>query len=154
MDIPPPLNPPPPARQPEGTVPWRVPTDSEHQTIASADRAFRAWLARLTFGISPTTVTVTRIEWLANLLVSPGKLTRLAEQATESFARFGLYAVQSCLDPRTPEPITPPPGDRRFASEGWRTWPYNLFAQSFLLTEAWWEQVTTGIEGVTLKFST
>jgi polyhydroxyalkanoate synthase len=40
------------------------------------------------------------------------------------------------------------PRDRRFASEDWRQWPYNLFYQAFLLHEEWWRNATTGVRGV------
>ena len=62
--------------------------------------------------------------------------------------RLALYAAQSAFDQDAPAPIAPAPGDRRFADEGWRHWPYNLLAQSFLLAEEWWREATTGVEGV------
>ena len=38
--------------------------------------------------------------------------------------------------------------DHRFAHESWKRYPFNLLAQSFLLTEDWWREATTGVRGV------
>jgi hypothetical protein len=86
--------------------------------LVSADRAFRAALARLTFGISPATIADTRLDWLAHLAMSPGKLLGLAEHAAQGAARLGLYAAQAATSPGSPAPFAPKPGDRRFADEG------------------------------------
>ena len=122
--------------------------EPDRYRLAAADRAFRAWLAGLTLGISPATVADTRAHWLSHLAISPGKQTDLLEQAARNTVRLALYAVQSAFDPDVPPPATPSPGDRRFTDEGWRRWPYNLLAQSFLLAQDWWREATTGIEGV------
>jgi polyhydroxyalkanoate synthase len=116
--------------------------------LADADRAFRSWLARLTLGISPATVGDTEADWLAHLAMSPGKLAVLGQQAMHNAARLALYAAHSAFDREATPPIAPARGDRRFADEGWRHWPYTLLAQSFLLTQDWWREATTGIEGV------
>jgi polyhydroxyalkanoate synthase subunit PhaC len=113
--------------------------EPDRYALASADRAFRNWLARLTLGISPATVADTQADWLAHLAMSPGKQAGLVEQAVRDAARLALYA---------PPPVAPARGDRRFADEGWRHWPYNPLAQSFLLLQDWWQEATTGIEGV------
>jgi polyhydroxyalkanoate synthase len=44
--------------------------------------------------------------------------------------------------------IEPLPQDRRFAGDAWRKFPYDLIYQSFLLTQQWWHNATTGIHGV------
>ena len=42
----------------------------------------------------------------------------------------------------------PSPGDRRFTDPAWRQWPFNLYEQSFLLVQEWWEAATTHVWGV------
>ena len=123
-------------------------TVSDDREPSSTDRAFRAWLARFTLGISPATVADAQAHWLSHLAMSPGKQIELLQLAARGAAQFATYAAQSALDRSTLPPITPPPGDKRFGDEGWRQWPYNLLAQSFLATQDWWRAATTGIEGV------
>jgi polyhydroxyalkanoate synthase len=131
------------------TVPRPQPTpERARYALASVDRAFRAQLARLTLGISPATVAGTQANWLSHLAVSPGKQAGLVEMAVRNAARLAIYAAQSAFDRDAPAPAAPSPGDRRFADEGWRCWPCSLLAQSFLLAQDWWQEATTGIEGM------
>jgi len=116
--------------------------------LAAADRAFRANIARLTHGLSPATVADAISHWLSHLALSPGKQADLARQAAEGAFALWFHAARSIAAPDTPAPFSPAPGDRRFTHPDWRTWPYNVFVQSFLATEHWWRQATTGIEGV------
>src|SRR5690349_5142729 len=89
----------PPALRPIGThgtpvAPRAQPApEPGHYALASADRAFRAQLARFTLGISPATVADTQAHWLAHLAMSPGKQFELIERAARNLARLGLYAT-------------------------------------------------------------
>ena len=40
-------------------------------------------------------------------------------------------------------------GDRRFAAEEWRHWPFSLYAEGFLATQRWWDEATSQIHGAT-----
>jgi len=133
---------------PRGELHARPSPQPGRHALANVDRAFRNWLARLTLGISPATVADTEADWLAHLAMSPGKQAGLIEKAMHNAARLAHYAAQSALSRDAPTPIAPARGDRRFADEGWQHWPYNLLAQSFLLAQDWWQEATTGIEGV------
>ena len=133
---------------PRADAPPRPTPESGRYALANADRTFRNWLAKLTLGISPATVGDTQADWLAHLAMSPGKQAGLVERAVNNAVRLALYAAQSAFDKDAPPPTTPARGDRRFADEAWRQWPYNLMAQSFLLRRDWWQEATTGIEGV------
>ena len=118
---------------------------------SSVDRAFRANLARLTLGLSPAVLAEQAFDWLTHLAVSPGKQLQLAETWSQEIARFGLYAAQSVANPDTPPCIRPLPQDRRFEGELWQKWPYNLLYQSFLLTQQWWQEATTHVDGVSQR---
>ena len=121
---------------------------TDHYTYVSIDRAFKTHLARLTFGLSPAVLAEQSFDWLAHLAISPGKQLQLVEKWFRKTARFGMYAAQSVANPDTPPCITPLPHDRRFQGEAWQRWPYNLIYQSFLLTQQWWHNATTGVDGV------
>jgi polyhydroxyalkanoate synthase len=113
------------------------------------DRAMHAMAGRLTLGISPAAVVLAYFDWLVHLGVSPGKQAELIQKAIRKTVRFWVYAAHAASDPRAPACcIEPLPQDRRFEADGWRQWPFNMIYQSFLLTQQWWFNATTGIRGV------
>ncbi len=112
------------------------------------DRMVNANLARGTGGISPAVLAMAYFDWLVHLGLAPGKQALLNEKAVRKMARLTLYGLKSIQDHDTPACIEPLPQDRRFDSEAWRQWPYNLIYQSFLLTQQWWHNATTDNRGV------
>jgi polyhydroxyalkanoate synthase len=124
----------------------------DHYTYLSIDRAFKANLARLTSGLSPAVLAEQTFDWLAHLAISPGKQLQLTEKGLRKVARLATYAGQSLADPSTPPCIAPLPQDRRFRSEAWQRWPYNLIYQSFLLTQQWWHNATTDVDGMSRRY--
>ncbi|GER08474.1 poly-beta-hydroxybutyrate polymerase [Iodidimonas muriae] len=122
-----------------------------HYTAQAIDRAFKANLARLTNGLSPAGLADLYFNWLAHLSLSPGKHAELAEKASRKLARLMLFAGQSGANPEVPPCIEPLPQDRRFAGKEWQQWPYNLIYQSFLLSQQWWYNATTDIDGLSDK---
>ncbi|NNG03358.1 MAG: polyhydroxyalkanoic acid synthase [Inquilinus sp.] len=119
-----------------------------HYTAHAMDRAFKANLARLTGGMTPAGLASLYFDWLAHLALSPGKHLELAEKTSRKLARLMLYAWQAAADRETTPCIEPLPQDRRFSGEAWRQWPYNLIYQSFLLTQQWWHNATTEVDGL------
>ena len=75
---------------------------ADHYSYASIDHAFKANLARLTFGLSPAVLAEQWFDWLVHLAVLPGKQLQLAENWFRKTARFGLYAAESMVNPATP----------------------------------------------------
>ncbi|MDZ7808987.1 MAG: poly-beta-hydroxybutyrate polymerase N-terminal domain-containing protein [Arhodomonas sp.] len=112
------------------------------------DRAFKAGLARSTNGITPAGMAGATFEWLAHLATSPGKQLELAERAGRHGVRLAHHAARSGAGPDEHPCIEPTPSDHRFDDDGWCRWPYNLFAQGFLLQQAWWNEATTEIDGL------
>lgn len=115
---------------------------------STIDRMVSANLARGTAGISPAVLAMAYLDWLMHLGLSPGKQALLNEKAVRKMVRLALYAFKSGQNPSTDPCIQPLHQDHRFDGEGWRQWPYNLFYQSFLLTQQWWYNATTSIRGV------
>ena len=112
------------------------------------DRAFKANLARLTNGISPAGMMALYVDWLAHLALSPGKQLQLMEKAARKSARLALYLGQAAAGTSPAPAIEPLPQDRRFRDESWQQWPFNLIQQSFLMTQQWWHNATTEIDGL------
>lgn len=113
------------------------------------DRAFKAQLARQTLSITPAGLGANIFDWLAHLAISPGKQLELWEHAAERQIRFGLYAMQ-CLNPQseTAPCFRPFPGDDRFDDDAWQAWPFNVMHQAFLMTQEFWQEATTDVEGL------
>jgi len=114
----------------------------------SIDRVVHALIGRATLGISPAAVALAAFDWLVHLGSSPGKQAELLQKAARKAARLWIYAMRAAAAPDTPCCIEPLPQDHRFRSEAWQKPPFNLIHQSFLLTQQWWFNATTGIRGV------
>jgi polyhydroxyalkanoate synthase len=92
------------------------------------------------------------MDWAAHLAFSPGKQFQLIEKAIKKSSRLGNYAGRRMLHADGVEPcIEPLPQDRRFVAEGWRSFPYDLVYQAFLLNQQWWHNAMTGVRGVVAR---
>lgn len=118
------------------------------RTTHAMDRAFKAHLARSTLSITPAGLAANTFNWLAHLAISPGKQLELIENAGQRYMRYLLYAGQ-VLTKAEPSPcFRPAAADDRFDDEEWQKPPFNLIYQWFLLNQAFWEDATTDIEGL------
>jgi poly[(R)-3-hydroxyalkanoate] polymerase subunit PhaC len=115
------------------------------------DRAMHAMAGRVTLGISPAAVALAYFDWLVHLGASPGKQAELVQKAIRKAVRFWVYAARAAADPQTPPCIEPLAQDRRFSADAWQQWPFNMIYQSFLLTQQWWFNATTGVRGVSSR---
>ncbi len=115
------------------------------------DRVVHANLGRLTLGVSPAVVSLAYLDWLVHLGISPGKQARLAEKALRKAVRIGLYSAQRMSNTSAPPCIAPLPEDKRFIAPAWQQWPFDLYYQSFLLTQQWWANATLGLPGVSRR---
>jgi len=121
------------------------PSTFSPEIAKTLDRLFNAHIANLTAGTDPRVIPLAFMDWWVKLAWSPGTHARLTEKATRKAVRMALYTMQSLADPDTPPAIAPLPQDKRFSYAGWNRWPYNLMSQSFLLTQQWWANATTGV---------
>jgi polyhydroxyalkanoate synthase len=115
---------------------------------ANVDRLLHAFQARVTGGVSPTSLTLAFLDWAVHLAGSPGAQQRLADKAVRKAGRLAAHAAERWRDPAAPPCIEPLPQDHRFDDPAWRQWPFDLLVQAFLLSQQWWHNATTGIEGV------
>jgi len=112
------------------------------------DRVLHAALGRATLGVSPAALAQAWADWAVHLSMAPGKQAELVQKAARKAVRLMLYC-QHCAQGTGIEPcIEPLPQDRRFDSEAWQQPPFNFVYQSFLLTQQWWYNATTGVRGV------
>jgi polyhydroxyalkanoate synthase len=114
---------------------------------SNLDRFAHARLAQLTGGISPAALGMAFDDWFKHLSHNPTEQAELARKLVEALGRMPGLVLQAGRAPGTPG-IEPGLPDRRFIHPGWQTWPFNVMSQSYLLTEAWWRDATTGIHGV------
>lgn len=142
-----PLLPTPPA-PPRHHADLLAPHGFEAEPPEDADRLLHALMAEATLGVAPTSLALAGIDWLMHLSISPGKWQQLVQKAIRKNARWLSYATHATFGAPHQQCIEPLPQDRRFRSEAWQKWPYNLVQQAFLLHQQWWHNVTTGIDGV------
>lgn len=113
------------------------------------DRSFHAGLARSTHGISPAGLMAAYFDWSIHLAMSPGKQFELWQKAVRKLVRFHRYwLTEAQLPGNTRLCIEPLEQDRRFTSDAWRQWPFNLVSQAFLLQQQWWHNASCGVGGL------
>lgn len=136
---------------PRDTASGGTPLSHAHTTMEEAlDKGLKAAIAKSTAGLSPIALAAAYSDWALHLASAPGKQLQLLEKAAKKSAKLANYAATCATHPDAPQTcIKPLPQDKRFRSEAWKGWPYNLIHQSFLLNQQWWHNATTGIEGMT-----
>jgi polyhydroxyalkanoate synthase len=138
--------------RPSGRDSWPAasfePPTPSSQTFEAIDRGLHAAVGRLTQGISPIVLARAYVDWLVHLGLSPGKQAQLVDKAARKALRFAIYATRTARDPDTPVCIEPLPQDHRFEHPAWQQAPFHLIQQSFLLTQQWWHNATTGLRGM------
>jgi polyhydroxyalkanoate synthase subunit PhaC len=131
---------------------------------SALDHAARAALAKWTGGLSPVSALAAYTDWALHLALAPGKQAQLFEKAGKKTQRLLAFAAAASAakggamggamggaigDAPCAPCIEPLPQDKRFNDPAWQAWPFNVMAQSFLLTQQWWHVATTGVAGVT-----
>ncbi|MET0436109.1 MAG: alpha/beta fold hydrolase, partial [Devosia sp.] len=113
------------------------------------DRYLHYLLARTTAGVSPAACANAYFDWAIHLATSPGRQLELFGEAVHQWTRLADYAKAAALSGPDAAPcVLSRANDKRFRSERWNEFPFNLYAQSFLLWEEWWHSAVTGVRGV------
>ncbi|WP_133660722.1 alpha/beta fold hydrolase [Paraburkholderia sp. BL10I2N1] len=102
------------------------------------DRAVHAALARVTGGLSPTTLSLAWLDWALHLAASPEKHHALAQPFLE-YWQTALVETPARHDGDS---------DPRFTDPDWDRLPFNLLRAMFLQFESFWRDATTGLRGV------
>lgn len=120
---------------------------SKDTSYANVDSFIHARQAEFTMNLSPVTPLLAILDWSVNLANSPGTQYRISGDFIRKTVNYWDYALCSFfkLDGK---PVTPPVIDERFQAPDWQKEPYLFGYQAFLLCEQWWQNVTTGVPGV------
>ena len=118
------------------------------ESITNFDRLIRARIGKQSLGLSPPGLMLVYLDWLVHLEFSPAKRLELLGIGLRGALRLALYAARSLVDPDTLPVVESSPEDRRFIEPAWRRWPFNLYQQSFLVMQQWWQAATTNVWGV------
>ena len=145
-----------PIQTPKAVVPAEVQSPrllGEDENLGSEgfraiNRMYDAVIAKRTGGLSPEALALAFLDWSVHLASAPGKQLELLEKVLRKSARFLAYATAASGRPDAPACIEPLAGDNRFRAPGWQKQPYSFLAQSFLLTQQWWHNLTHEVPGV------
>lgn len=133
-------------------LPAVVPSDTGKAEAQAAfenlDHTIHAAIGRAVGGLSPIALAAAWADWAAHMAISPGKQAELGWKAARKWQRLiGTLLCRAQGGAESPC-IEPLPQDRRFAAPEWQRYPFSLWSQSFLLTQQWWHNATTGVHGV------
>ncbi|MEP3275837.1 MAG: alpha/beta fold hydrolase [Stappiaceae bacterium] len=128
---------------------WERDSFSSTAFFDLTDRALRASLSRFTLGLSPRALTSAYLDWATGLSYASGKRAQLMDKAFRKSLKFSDFALSRSMHRTDPAGcIEPLPQDRRFRDDTWKQFPFDLIYQSFLLSQQWWHNATTGVKGV------
>lgn len=121
------------------------------------DRFIHAQIGHVFTGLSPIQAVLVYLDWLSHLSISPGKQMQIAQQMWSDGIQVGSDLVQHAF-PFQPShqdgqsgSLAPQHNDRRFKAPAWAQWPFNLYAQSFLMAERAWQRATHDVPGLSHK---
>ena len=99
------------------------------------DRLLHAAQARLTSGLSLSSLWLACADWAIHMANAPARRSALLTKAFEQWRRYFDSLAGD-------EVIKPGPQDHRFNSPLWHKPPYAQIYQGFLLAEEWWAQAS------------
>jgi polyhydroxyalkanoate synthase len=111
------------------------------------DRWLLSSLSQFSGGLAPATLAGAALDWWTHLLASPAKQLEVAQVLSEASVRLSGWCCGDGVTP--PCPFEPLPQDKRFAAPAWQQWPFNVYAQAFLLAQHALTHATSGVPGVT-----
>ena len=107
-------------------------------------REMRAQLAAVTGGLAPDDYAQAWWDWYLNMAQTPAKQTEITKAAFDALMDNFKFAMRAS----TGQPIAPADDDKRFASDGWNQWPFNVMARGYLNWSQLVKQATSGVPGV------
>jgi len=115
------------------------------------DIMVHAWIGKLMSWLSPASLGLAMYDWGLHLAISPAKQFDLAQKASENLSQLGLQiaTLSGLIKTCSPElKCKSRAEDHRFKDPMWDEFPFNLYSQSFLFYESWWNDATSKVRGV------
>lgn len=114
------------------------------------DREFRAQVAQMTSGLTPTAFTTAWADWAMHLAQSPAKQGELMSAALQRAGDTWAFALRAMGG----APLSAAEGfsgetDRRFAGADWTKFPYNVYARAYQNSTALMKEAACDVAGVT-----
>ncbi|MHB8720830.1 MAG: PHA/PHB synthase family protein [Steroidobacteraceae bacterium] len=113
-------------------------------TESDLAREMRAQLAAVTGGLAPDDYAQAWWDWYLNIAQTPAKQSEIAKTAFDALLdnfNFGMQAA-------TGQPVAPGGDDKRFASQAWNQWPFNVMARGYMNWENLVKQATSDVPGL------
>ena len=107
-------------------------------------REMRAQLAAVTGGLALDDYAQAWWDWYLNIAQTPGKQTAIAQTAFEGLVDNFTFAMRAS----TGQPVAPAADDKRFSSEAWNQWPFNVLARGYVNWEHAVQQATSNLPGL------
>ena len=119
-------------------------------TAQDFDREFRAQLAQMTAGLAPTAFTTAWADWAMHLTLSPAKRLELRQEVLRRASDTWAFALRALAGaPVSPGEAFEGTPDRRFGSDAWSQWPFNVYARAYQNSAALMTQAVRDVGGVT-----
>jgi polyhydroxyalkanoate synthase len=107
-------------------------------------REMRAQLAAVTGGLAPDDYAQAWWDWYLNIAQTPAKQTEIAKTAFDALVDNFAFGMRAS----TGQPVAPGADDKRFASEAWNHWPFNVMARGYMNWEHVVKQATSDVPGL------
>jgi polyhydroxyalkanoate synthase len=127
-------------------------SDSKKPTPSAEnlDREFRAHVARMSGGLSPTAYTTAWVDWATHFMLSPAKQLEVQQEAWKRAMDTWTFTARAL----TGAPAAPNEGfngdaDKRFAGDAWSQFPFNVIARVYQNSAALTRQAIENVDGVT-----
>lgn len=108
------------------------------------DQSAHALVAKATSGMAPSVLGEAWMDWAVHMSTSPGKRYQLMESAMRNAQDLWSLSLTAGTNESAKDALL----DKRFASDGWRYYPFNLLSHAHLLNWQWWQDAMTDIHGV------
>jgi polyhydroxyalkanoate synthase len=123
--------------------------ESELESNVQEDlaREMRAQLAAVTGGLALDDYAQAWWDWYLNIAQTPEKQSAIARTAFDGLADNFAFAMRAS----TGQPVAPAADDKRFASEAWNQWPFNVLARGYVNWEHAVQQATSNLPGLSQR---